>query len=63
LIRVTNNESPPGEPAVKIEYMSRDGEHVIADRTGSVLYDMCVAMYKQRRRSTGTDGRYSRWRR
>ncbi len=63
LIRVTNNEDHGDEPWVKFEYISRDGEHVVTHRTGSALYDMCVAMYKQRRRSTGTGDRFSRLRR
>jgi hypothetical protein len=63
LVRLTNNESAATEPSVKIEYISRDGERVLADRTGSALYDMCVAMYKQRGRLTGTGGRFSRGRR
>jgi hypothetical protein len=63
LIRVTNIESTTAEPSVKFEYLSREGEHVFTDRTGSALYDMCVAMYKQRRKSTGTGDRYSRLRR
>jgi hypothetical protein len=63
LVRLTNNESAATEPSVKIEYISRDGERVLADRTGSALYDMCVAMYKQRGRLTGTGARLSRWRR
>ncbi|MGH7817227.1 MAG: hypothetical protein ACREOR_07545, partial [Candidatus Binatia bacterium] len=63
LIRMTNNEPAAGEPSVKVEYISRDGERVCADRTGTALYDMCVAMYKHRRRLTGTGGRFSRWRR
>ena len=63
LVRLTNNESAATEPSVKIEYISRDGERVLADRTGSALYDMCVAMYKQRGRLTGTGERFSRWRR
>jgi hypothetical protein len=63
LLRLTNNETMTAEPSVKIEYISRDGERVVADRTGSALYDMCVAMYKQRSQLTGTEGRYSRWRR
>jgi len=63
LVRVTNNESSPGEPAVKIEYITRDGERVVADRTGTALYDICVALYKQRGKLTGTEGRFSRWRR
>ena len=63
LIRMTNNEPAAGEPSEKVEYLSRDGERVLADRTGSALYDMCVAMYKQRGRLTGTGERLSRWRR
>jgi len=63
LVRLTNNEALSTEPSVKIEYISRDGERVFADRTGSALYDMCVAIYKQRGRLTGTGGRFSRWRR
>ena len=61
LIRVTNNESSGTEPAVKIEYLSHDGERVLADHSGVALYDMCVAIYKQRGRLTGTGGRFSRW--
>lgn len=63
LIRLTNNELPAGEPAVKVEYITREGEQVCADRAGSELYDMCVAMYKQRGKLTGTGGYFSRWRR
>jgi hypothetical protein len=63
LVRVTNNESPATEPSVKIEYIDRDGERVVADRTGTALYDICVALYKQRGKLNGTEGRFSRWRR
>ncbi len=63
LVRLTNNDSPATEPSVKVEYIDRDGERVLADRTGSALYDMCVAMYKQRGRLTGTGSRFSRWHR
>ncbi len=63
LIRLTNNESSAAEPSVKVEYLSDDGERVVAEHTGVGLYDMCVAHYKQRGRPTGTGGRFSRWRR
>ena len=63
LIRLTNNESPAGEPTVKVEYITREGDHVVDDRAGSAIYDMCVGMYKQRGKLTGTGGRPSRWRR
>jgi hypothetical protein len=63
LIRVTNIESAGTEPSIKFEYLSRHGEHVVTDRTGSALYDMCIAMYKQRRKLTGTGDRFTRLRR
>jgi hypothetical protein len=36
---------------------------MVDDRPGSALYDMCVMMYKQRGKMTGTGGRFSRPRR
>ena len=63
LIRLTNNESSSAEPTLKVEYLSEDGERVVAVHTGVGLYDMCVANYKQRGRPTGTGGHFSRWRR
>ena len=63
LIRVTNNEPWTSEPCIKIEYFNHDGERVLTDLAGAALYDMCVAIYKQRGRLTGTSGRLSRWNR
>lgn len=50
-IRVSNNESPGPAPLFQVEYLSKDGEHVIDDRAGAAIYDMCVTMYKQRGRA------------
>ena len=61
LFRLTNNEPPSTEPSVKVEYISADGERMLFNRTGSALYDMCVGMYKQRGKLTGTGGQFSRW--
>lgn len=63
LVRVTNNEGIGEEATFQVEYVTRDGERLIDDRAGSAIYDMCVVMYKQRGRMTGTSGRLSRWRR
>lgn len=62
LIRITNNEGHGKEATFKVEYVTREGEHMIDDRAGSALYDMCVVMYKQRGKLTGTGGRRSRGR-
>ena len=62
LIRISNNESGGKDPLFRVEYETRDGERVIDDRAGAAIYDMCVSMYKQRGRMTGTGARYGRWR-
>jgi len=61
LVRITNNDSEGKERGLKVEYITREGEHVIDDRAGSAIYDMCVTMYKQRGRLTGTHGAKWRW--
>jgi hypothetical protein len=62
LIRITNNDGKGKDSTYKVEYVTRDGEHMIDDRAGSALYDMCVVMYKQRGKLTGTGGRRARGR-
>jgi hypothetical protein len=53
LLRLTNNH---GKSVITVEYIARDGERIVEDRAGSALYDMCVQLYKQRGRLTGTEG-------
>lgn len=56
LVRVTNN-LPTGEDfSLRVEYMMEDGEVAVEDRAGGALYDLCIAMYKQRKKLTGTGG-------
>lgn len=54
LLRMTNNDPISNDSLIKVEYLTRDGERVLDDREGSAIYDMCVQMYKQRGRLTGT---------
>ena len=63
LLRLTNNHSKGKDQLFKVEYMTRDRERVVDDRAGAAIYDMCVQMYKQRGKMTGTGGRRSSWRR
>jgi hypothetical protein len=51
LLSVSNNTLTGTMPLVKIEYETAQGERVVDDRTGSVIYDMCVSFYKLRERS------------
>ena len=56
LIRLANNHSAAKDATVVVEYINHDREHVVDDRAGSAIYDLCVAMYKQRGKLTGTGG-------
>ena len=60
LVRLTNNELSGGEPSLKVEYISSDREFVVDTYSGANLYGMCVTMYKQRGKLTGTNDRFSR---
>ncbi len=57
LVRLSNNDRSAKESTFIVEYISRDGERVVDDRTGAAIYDLCVGMYKQRGRLTGNEGR------
>lgn len=57
LVRLTNKERRAQGAVFIVEYVSSAGEHVVDDRAGAAIYDMCVAMYKQRRKPTGTYNR------
>jgi hypothetical protein len=50
LIRISNNEPRGNSPSYSVEYETKGGERVIDDRDGAAIYDMCVSMYKQRRK-------------
>jgi hypothetical protein len=60
LIRLCNSESPDNDPSFRVEYETRERERVVDDRVGSAIYDMCVTMYKQRGRMTGTGSKFRR---
>ncbi len=63
LIRLTNNDGTGKDSLFKVEYVTQDGERLVDDRAGTAIYDMCVTMYKQRGKLTGTGGRLSHSRR
>ena len=63
LIRLANNQPGAKDTALVVEYINRDREHVVDERAGSAIYDLCVAMYKQRGKLTGTGGARGRLRR
>jgi len=56
LVRLSNNDRRAKESIFIVEYVNRDGEYIVDDRAGTAIYDMCVVMYKQRGKLTGTTG-------
>ena len=57
LVRLSNNGRRANESTFIVEYINQHGERVIDDRAGAAIYDLCVGMYKQRGKLTGTRGR------
>ena len=62
-VRLSNNQDKVNDTLFVVEYITREGDRIIDDRVGAAVYDMCVQMYKQRGKLTGTGGRRSRARR
>jgi hypothetical protein len=60
LVRITNNELSAKETSWKVEYVNRDRDRVIDTYTGSSIYGMCITMYKQRGKLTGSRSLFSR---
>lgn len=58
LIRLTNSESHGNSHSYKLEYETMHGERKVEDHSTATVYDMCVSMYKQRGRMTGTNGMF-----
>ncbi|MGH7871633.1 MAG: hypothetical protein ACREQO_05385 [Candidatus Binatia bacterium] len=57
LLRITNNLARSGEDfSLRVEYLGVDGDQIVDDRAGAAIYDLCIAMYKQRKKLTGTGG-------
>lgn len=57
LVRLANSDRRAKESTFVVEYINADGEHIVDDRAGAAIYDMCVSMYKRRGKLTGTGGR------
>jgi len=57
LIRITNSEAAVHAPLFKVEYVTREGDHVVDDGPGSAIFDMCILMVQKRRRMAEDHGR------
>ncbi len=56
LIRITNNDVELEEALFRVEYLTREGEHVLDDRPGSAIFDICVLMYQKRGNKSAARG-------
>ena len=48
LVRLSNNDWAQADVLFRIEYQTQEREHVVDERSGSAIYDLCVTMYKRR---------------
>jgi hypothetical protein len=49
LIRISNKDVGIEDSLFRVEYVTREGDHVVDDRPGSAIFDMCVLMVQKRR--------------
>lgn len=49
-LRLSNNDCAGADVVFRIEYETRERERLVEDRSGSGIYDLCVNMYKRRRK-------------
>jgi hypothetical protein len=56
LTSITYNDIASEESPLRVEYITREGEHVIDDRPGAALFDMCVLMFQKRSQMSPTVG-------
>jgi hypothetical protein len=57
LIHITNNAVQLEESLFRVEYVTREGEHIVDDSPGSAIFDMCVLMVQKRRQKATTSKR------
>lgn len=60
LIHITNNAVQLEESLFRVEYVTREGEHIVDDSPGSAIFDMCVLMVQNRKQKTTLNGRTAR---
>ena len=59
LTSITCDELATEEP-LRVEYITREGEHVVDDRPGAALFDMCVLMFQKRSQIPPAQGQLRR---
>ncbi|HEY7557968.1 MAG TPA: hypothetical protein VIH18_24460 [Candidatus Binatia bacterium] len=57
LIHITNNAVQVVESMFRVEYVTREGEHIVDDSPGSAIFDMCVLMVQKRKQNSTANGR------
>jgi hypothetical protein len=54
LIRIAKIDGESTECPFRVEYRTREGDEVVDDRPGTVIFDMCVLMVQKRRQERAT---------
>jgi hypothetical protein len=53
LVSITCTGVASVEAPFRVEYITREGEHLIDDRPGAAIFDQCVLMFQKRTAITG----------
>jgi hypothetical protein len=54
LISIVTPELGSSESPFRVEYVTREGEHIVDDRPGAAIFDQCVLMFQKRSQKAGT---------
>jgi hypothetical protein len=54
LVSITYSDVEQKESPFRVEYITREGEHIIDERPGAAIFDECVLMFQKRSKLAGT---------
>jgi hypothetical protein len=60
LISISYGDVERAQPEFRVEYITREGEHLIDDRADAAIFDECVLMFQKRSQGDGTSSRAAR---
>lgn len=60
LISITYHDVEAEKSPLRVEYITREGEHVIDDRPGAAIFDECVLMFQKRGQMPRPQGKVAR---
>jgi hypothetical protein len=60
LVSISYGDLDSRESPLRVEYITREGEHLIDDRPDAAIFDECVLMFQKRGQMAGSPNRVAR---